>query len=361
MNYKTEIDELAQSIPRDIADFNLPLKKKNPPTQASSEFVTNREQGDWAERLVIRAINKTSDKFVAVQYGKADRLIAGEPGFNDFYNKYQQELLEIGKRPDVLIFRTEDYDFDWSFNISEFPPEMLNKIVPKALAGLEIRSSSFLIEEYDEDLRRRLVEQRSETSKVLEEILRYSDLLADEARVALEDLNPLTFENYPSRIRLDRSERSKEVRALLKRLGSLKKQLTQTRDFLSFTPKVEDLKVVLKWIQVYGVPHYYFQVFFDKVYGISFSQILQLTANPLNRNKRFYVERDTKNQLKSTIKVNVREGDEVAYKVTMPVHRSELKKLPRGRLLFHVAFEGGEAYLNLGTLYGLLQLEQRGK
>ncbi len=146
MNYKTEIDELAQSIPRDIADFNLPLKKKNPPTQASSEFVTNREQGDWAERLVIRAINKTSDKFVAVQYGKADRLIAGEPGFNDFYNKYQQELLEIGKRPDVLIFRTEDYDFDWSFNISEFPPEMLNKIVPKALAGLEIRSSSFLIE-----------------------------------------------------------------------------------------------------------------------------------------------------------------------------------------------------------------------
>jgi type II restriction enzyme len=54
--------------------------------------------------------------------------------------------------------------------------------------------------------------------------------------------------------------------------------------------------------------------------------------------------------------MNVKEGQEIAYKVTMPQHRSVMKNLPRGRLLFHVTFEGGEAYLNLGTLYNLLQL-----
>ena len=32
------------------------------------------------------------------------------------------------------------------------------------------------------------------------------------------------------------------------------------RPYLSFTPKVEDLLVVLKWIGIYGVPHYYIQV-----------------------------------------------------------------------------------------------------
>ena len=54
--------------------------------------------------------------------------------------------------------------------------------------------------------------------------------------------------------------------------------------------------------------------------------------------------------------MNVKEGVEVAYTVTMPQHRSVMKRLPKGRLLFHVTFEGGEAYLNLGTLYNLLQI-----
>ncbi|MEP6925423.1 MAG: AccI family restriction endonuclease, partial [Pyrinomonadaceae bacterium] len=100
----------------------------------------------------------------------------------------------------------------------------------------------------------------------------------------------------------------------------------------------------------------YFQVFFDRVYGIPFEHILRLISTPENKGKRFKVERNTKNQFKNTIHMNVKEGVEVAYKVTMPQHRSEMKRLPKGRLLFHVTFEGGEAYLNLGTLYNLLQI-----
>jgi len=48
------------------------------------------------------------------------------------------------------------------------------------------------------------------------------------------------------------------------------------RPFLSFTPKVEDILIVLKWINIFNVPHFYVQVFFDAIYIISFEEILNL-------------------------------------------------------------------------------------
>lgn len=33
---------------------------------ASSEFLTNKEQGDWAEQVVFNAINKNSEEYRAV-------------------------------------------------------------------------------------------------------------------------------------------------------------------------------------------------------------------------------------------------------------------------------------------------------
>lgn len=68
----------------------------------------------------------------------------------------------------------------------------------------------------------------------------------------------------------------------------------QKRDYLSITPKVEDIKVVYKWIETYNVPHYYFQVFFDKVYGISFEQILNIISDSNNEGSIFSIEQDTK-------------------------------------------------------------------
>ena len=78
----------------------------------------------------------------------------------------------------------------------------------------------------------------------------------------------------------------------------------QKRDYLSITPKVEDIKVVYKWIETFNVPHFYFQVFFDKVYGISFEQILEIISDSNNESVIFSVEKDTGNQNKTTIKIN---------------------------------------------------------
>ncbi|MBR8826957.1 MAG: AccI family restriction endonuclease [Gomphosphaeria aponina SAG 52.96 = DSM 107014] len=139
MTYLNKIRDLTQSIPRNIVDFSQPRDRTSPPTQASSNFITNKEQGDWAEDLIFRAINETSSHYVAVKYGKSDDLIAGDKGFDEFYNKFQDELDTIGKRPDLLVFRKENFDTKLGYNISKVEHSIIDNYVKKAVAGLEIR------------------------------------------------------------------------------------------------------------------------------------------------------------------------------------------------------------------------------
>ncbi len=92
MTYFEKIRELTKEIPTELVDFSQPRDLARTPTQASSNFITNKEQGDWAENLVFRAINETSKNFVAVKYGKSDNLVAGEDGFDSFYQEFQNEF-----------------------------------------------------------------------------------------------------------------------------------------------------------------------------------------------------------------------------------------------------------------------------
>lgn len=154
------------------------------------------------------------------------------------------------------------------------------------------------------------------------------------------------------------SQRLQDANSLLKNLKSAINQL-QKRDFLSITPKSEDIKVVYQWIQTYNVPHYYFQVFFDKVYGISFKTILSLLCDSEKEGIDYYIEgNDIKNQNKTTIKINTKLGYELAYKVDMPKHQSAMRELGRGRLLFYVTFQGGTAYLDISKLLKLLDIKE---
>jgi type II restriction enzyme len=109
---------------------------------------------------------------------------------------------------------------------------------------------------------------------------------------------------------------------------------------------MEDIALVNRWIQKYNVKHFYLQVFFDKAYVISFQDILELVSNDDNEGNNFSIERDVKNQGKTTIKINVKVGKEVLGKIDMPFHKSAMKELDRGRLLFYVTFEGGKGYLD---------------
>ena len=96
----------------------------------------------------------------------------------------------------------------------------------------------------------------------------------------------------------------------------------------------------------YNVPHYYVQVFFDKIYGMSFKHILELIANPELEDEKYFIEQDVKNQKKVTIKIPSLDGICLAGAVTEPNHHSVRKELNMGRLLFYVKFDGGEAFLD---------------
>lgn len=362
MIYFNEIRELTKLIPTTIVNFSQPRNRTSPPTQASSNFITNKEQGDWAEKLIFRAINETSDNYVAVRYGKSDDLIAGEKGFDQFYNEFQDELDTIGKRPDLLIFKKENFISKLGYDISKIEHSKIGDYVKNAVAGLEIRSSAFLIEKYNEEMQNRTKIYLDKAIDVKNKILsEYNDILQHPKKKHYIDiLNSINKETIYAvsfrRPSWKATERLAELSLLFKKLKDAI-TIVQKRDYLSITPKVEDLKIVYKWIEKFDVPHYYFQVFFDKAFGVSFKELLSLITDPEKEGEYYEISEDVKNQNKTTIKINTRETTQIAYKIIEPEHKSVRREMERGRLLFYVTFEKGTAYLDVENLKSLLNIQ----
>lgn len=362
MIYLDRIRELTKTVPTTLVDFGLPRDPARTPTQASSNFITNKEQGDWAENLVFRVINETSKNFVAVKYGKSDDLVAGEAGFDTFYQEFQNELDTIGKRPDLLIFRKEDFIADLGDDISQIPHDEITAYVKRAIAGIEVRSSAFLINKYEESMQARTEKFCQVALQTRDHILaEFQEELSHPSRQAyidvLQSITPKTLSVTDFRVpSWGSTERLSALKGHFKTLKEAIKQI-QKRDYLSITPKVEDIKVVYKWIETFDVPHFYFQVFFDKVYGISFEQILSIISDSKNEGVVFSVETDTKNQNKTTVKINSKSGTLIASKVDEPVHKSVRKEMDRGRLLFYVTFQGGTASLDVDNLIDILGID----
>ena len=350
MDYKNEILNISKEIDTKFIHFDEPRSEAPMPTQASSEFITNKQQGDWAEDVIFRAVNENSGNIVAIRYGKSDDLIAGDPGFEEFYHDYQTELDTIGKRPDLLLFKKADFEEKWGYDISHCKDSEIDDYVRKVIAGIEVRSSSFLINKYNAEAEKLVSESTDSAISIKNRILRdYNDILSEkkpELIRILETLDETTVSSLQFRVPTwSSSQRLQELKTLFKDLKSNLNKI-QKRNTLSITPKVEDLKVVRKWIMTYNVPHYYVQVFFDRVYGISFKYILEVISNPDNEGKKFSVEQDAKNQNKTTIKIPSQDGICLAEAVKEPNHSSVRKELSKGRLLFYVTFDGGEAILD---------------
>ena len=362
MTYFDEIRKLAKLIPLSIIDFSIERERTTPPTQASSNFITNKEQGDWAEDLIFRAINETSKNYFAVRYGKSDDIVAGDAGFDKFYNDFQEELDTIGKRPDLLIFHKKDFDADLGYDISKIEHRQIEDYVRKAVAGLEIRSSAFLVDKYENEMRRRARYHLEKAFEVRDQILsNYRKLLEKKNIKYIELLENLDKESIQIiNFRRPSWKATEDLQNLSRLFKQLKEHIKviQKRDYLSITPKVEDLKVVYKWVEMFNVPHFYFQVFFDKSFGISFKDILNLLTEPEKEGEFYEISQDVKNQNKTTIKINTRKTKQIAYKIIEPEHKSIRKEMGRGRLLFYVTFRGGTAYLDIENLKSLLNIDE---
>jgi type II restriction enzyme len=311
---------------------------------ANSEFLTNKEQGDWAEKIVLKAINEYSDDYFAVEYGRSESIAAGDDKFADFYLEYQTELNAIGKRPDILIFKISDFP-DRSIDVEN------DEHIRQAVAALEVRSSSFLADKYAAFMRERQQQAITKCTKIRNTIIGtdLANLLRRKNETIYNLISNATDDTFRELdFRCPSWSLTKELRDLTTLLKDLKEniKILHKRDYLSITPKMEDIALVNRWIQQYNVKHFYLQVFFDKAYIISFKDILTLVSNDNNDGNNFSIERDVKNQGKTTIKINVQIGKEVLGKIDMPEHKSAMKELERGRLLFYVTFEGGKGYLD---------------
>ncbi len=358
--YKDIINDICGKIHTGLIDFSEPRSEASMPTQASSEFITNKQQGDWAEDVIFRAINENSRNLVAVKYGKTDDLVAGDFGFEKFFSDYQTELDTIGKRPDILIYKKEDFDESLGYDISFKSRFEVGEYVSKAIAGIEIRSSAFLIDKYTAEANKVVQENIERVIELKNRVLsNYRDLLEQKRPELISILNQIdSFSVRTVDFRAATWRSSQRLQELSLILSEIKKclKIIQKRNSLSITPKVEDLKVVHKWIMSYNVPHFYVQVFFDKVYGISFKQILELVSDPDLEDDKYFIEQDAKNQNKTTIKIPSQNGICLAEAVAEPEHYSVRKELNKGRLLFYVKFDGGEASLNpdnFESLFGI--------
>ena len=348
--YRDKLARIIEKIDTGLVDFSAPRKRASPPTQVSSEFLTNKEQGDWAERTLLDGINQHSKRFVAVMYGKNDNIVAGEENFTEFYEAYQEELDAVGKRPDILIFDRKDFPFSNTYDISDWGEE-LEEIVPKAKCGIEVRSSAFLIDKYEAFMHKRTDMVTKQAlglrQKLLQSPLR--ETLQSKSNDLFEIVHSLNASNLSLlTFRKPSWKSTPELRRVVSCLSELKEclSLLRKRTYLSITPKIEDLQVVYTWVRHYNVPHYYVQVFFDKAYGISFQQILTLLANPEKEGIEYSIEGDVKNQYKQTVKINAAKQNSVLQQIDLPSHKSIMKELGRGRLLFYVTFGNSASIIN---------------
>ena len=220
MGYIDDILEISSRIHTGLVDFDEPRSESPRPTQASSVFITNKQQGDWAEDVLFHAINDNSSKLVAVGYGRSEDLVAGDEDFEAFYDNYQKELDEIGKRPDILLIRNEDYDPMLGTDISGRDRTEIEEYVKKAVAGIEVRSSNYLIGKYNDEVNKIVADSIKEAVFIRDTILNdYTDLLEEkrpEMIPLLQQLDEVSARTISYRVPTwSSSQRLQDLRTLL--------------------------------------------------------------------------------------------------------------------------------------------------
>ena len=105
----------------------------------------------------------------------------------------------------------------------------------------------------------------------------------------------------------------------------------------SFTIKLEDLRIVRRWILAHQVPHFYVQVFLDSAYIISFREILKLLVEGP---KDVTLERNTRNQDKPTFHIPITHGIQIGVFEELPEFEANVQN-KGGRLEAYVKPTGG--------------------
>lgn len=371
--YKDRIVSLAEDV-NDAIDVDLFQDKETdvtPPTMAFSQFLINKEQGDWAEGLMKEYLT-SSTRLEALEYGRSEDKIAGEPGFAEFYKNYHEELATIGKCPDLLVFPEGEPNDDLARKIEDIegvPRGELIDDISDAVAGLEVRSSAYMVNKHRNHHQSRIATANEEVRAYLDE---FDELVAELRPHSLEDRSRMDafvdevrqYANATSKDEAPRFRVSTKIQRMAENLPDGKverflelpylirdtKKETFGRNTLSITAKVEDFVVILNWIRTHDVPHYYVQVFFDSVYIISFEEILELLASPDANSSSFTFEKNEKNQMKYTVHIDVDEATKIADDMPFPETAAAQRVFDDGRVQNYVTFHTSPDTFELASL-----------
>ncbi|WP_077397261.1 AccI family restriction endonuclease [Bombella intestini] len=122
------------------------------------------------------------------------------------------------------------------------------------------------------------------------------------------------------------------------------------RSCQSFTVKLEDLKVVFRWIENFQKPQIYCQVFFDSMFAINVLDIFEIIGN----GSGFNIESPDKSQGKITITIPVTSGQKVATYTSVPNFEVQHHRTRLGRHDGYVRPVGGDVSFDADTFLDVI-------
>jgi hypothetical protein len=126
---------------------------------------------------------------------------------------------------------------------------------------------------------------------------------------------------------------------------------TSSRETPSFTVKVEDLKIVFRWIEVVQTQQLYAQVFFDSCFAINVLKIFEYVATA---SKGFTIDKPEKSQNKATIMIPITHGERLGTFYESPEFGVEVRETRTGRVDAYVRPKGGRLALQVDAFNRLI-------
>lgn len=136
-----------------------------------------------------------------------------------------------------------------------------------------------------------------------------------------------------------------QVRAQERKLKKSAGRLCQ-----SFTIKLEDLKIVFRWIENFQKPQIYCQVFLDSMFAINVLDIFEIIGS----GNGFNIEAPDKSQGKITITIPITSGQQVATYTAIPTFQVQHHRTRLGRHDSYVRPVGGDVSFNADAFLNVI-------
>lgn len=115
--------------------------------QRGGDFLNNQLRGQWAERVVL---SMKVDGAVLLPLGPSGAAMPGEQDHREVVMTFREIQLFEGKRPDIIVFRTEDWDAlepTAREMVQSWPRRRLlpkdESLLRKGLCGIEVKNSTW--------------------------------------------------------------------------------------------------------------------------------------------------------------------------------------------------------------------------